>query len=138
MGSMDCSETKGVPGERTCPSSTCRMPSLPSKGARMGFLAMVARSAATTASACGVVTASGGGANDLPALIMVPICRAFTPPRPATEMIRPTMTAVHILRLVVMDSDWMSALREGFLSPDARGGHLAETHSSLDSRDGAP
>ena len=52
MGWIDCSEAIGVPDPTTCPSSTCRMATLPSKGARMVFLAMVAVSVSTFAAAC--------------------------------------------------------------------------------------
>src|SRR6266851_8188724 len=208
MGSMDCSVASSVPEERTCPNSTWRMPILPSNGARMVFLAIVARSWATLASAClkrasaasrsatvlwsflrrlrarsrvclarvasasaavscasstevssltstaplrtampeskkisrtvpgnseltitlctatsepmagcepchsvawtcAVVTASGGGAKDLPALIMAPICIAFTPVSAAATTNNARTTVIQSLRFVVMIGSWV-------------------------------
>ena len=52
MGWIDCREAISVPEASTCPSSTCRMATRPSKGARMVFLAMVACNVPTLAAVC--------------------------------------------------------------------------------------
>ena len=52
-----------------------------------------------TASTLAEVTDSGGGANDLPALIMVAIWLALMPARIASVATRPTMATTQILRL---------------------------------------
>ncbi len=51
MGLTDWSEATGAPAESTCPSSTCRMATRPSNGARIDFLAIIASRLATAAAA---------------------------------------------------------------------------------------
>ncbi len=54
------------------------------------------------------VTASGGGTNAFPALIIVPICIALTPTSTPTTATRPRPTAIQSLVFVVMVHRFMT------------------------------
>src|SRR2546426_1048576 len=118
MGWIDCSVATGVPDASTWPNSTCLMETRPSKGARMGFLAMVAWRGPTFAAVCfafasadrdachswastlAEVTDPGGIANDLLALIILAIWPPLMAPKTPTTATSATAAMTHTRHLL--------------------------------------